>query len=92
MSEATQAPQKSPRTLIGQVVSDRMNKTIKVLIERRVQHPLYGKYVRRSTKLLAHDENNACRAGDVVAIEECRPKSKLKAWRLKEIVQRAEQG
>ena len=92
MSEQTvQAASKAPRMLIGRVVGDRMDKTIKVLIERRVQHPLYGKYVRRSTKLLAHDEGNTCRAGDLVAIEECRPISKLKAWRLKEIVQRAEQ-
>ena len=69
MSEET----KLKRTLVGEVVSNRMDKTIAVLIERRVEHPLYRKYVRKSTKLLAHDENNECNPGDKVAIEECRP-------------------
>ena len=71
------------------VVSNKMDKTIAVSIERKVKHPLYGKYMRRSTKLLVHDEENACNEGDVVTITECRPFSKNKAWRLVEIVERA---
>ena len=79
----------TPRTLIGQVVSDKMDKTMTVLVERRVKHPLYKKYIRRSTKLHAHDEENACRVGDLVSIEQCRPLSKTKSWRLHEIIERA---
>ncbi len=81
----------SARTLIGEVVSNRMEKTIAVLVERQVQHPLYKKYIRRSTKFLAHDEGNDCNEGDTVAIEECRPLSKRKSWRLQQILQRAPQ-
>jgi len=81
---------KASRTLTGRVVSNKMDKTITVVVERLVRHPLYGKYVRRSTKFHAHDENNACREGDVVRIAECRPISKSKCWRLVEIVERAE--
>jgi len=81
---------KVPRTLVGKVLSDKMNKTITVLVERRVRHPLYKKYVRRSTKMHAHDENNECREGDTVAIEQCRPLSRTKAWRLHHVVRRAE--
>lgn len=77
------------RTLTGRVVSDKMDKTITVLIERREKHPIYGKYVRRSTKLHAHDEANECKAGDLVTIEQCRPLSKTKAWRLVKVVERA---
>jgi small subunit ribosomal protein S17 len=87
MSEQT----KQPRMLVGQVVSNRMEKTITVLIERRVEHPLYRKYVRKSTKLMAHDENNECNEGDTVAIEECRPLSKNKSWRLQRVIERATQ-
>lgn len=87
MSEET----KTARTLVGQVVSDRMDKTISVMIERRVEHPLYRKYVRKSTRLLAHDENNECAAGDTVAIEECRPISKNKSWRLQRVIERGTQ-
>lgn len=76
------------RTVVGQVVSNRMDKTISVMVERRVEHPLYKKYVRRTTKLLAHDENNECNEGDTVAIEECRPLSKRKAWRLQRVIER----
>ncbi|MDA0821921.1 MAG: 30S ribosomal protein S17 [Proteobacteria bacterium] len=79
------------RTLVGEVVSNRMEKTICVLVERQVEHPLYKKYIRRSTKLLAHDENNDCNEGDRVAIEECRPLSKRKAWRLQKVLRRAPQ-
>lgn len=78
------------RTLVGQVISDKMQKTITVLIERKVKHPLYKKYVKRSTKLHAHDENDECRVGDKVSIEQCRPLSKNKAWRLHRIIERAE--
>lgn len=77
------------RTLTGTVVSDKMQKTIAVVVERLVKHPQYGKYVRRSTKLLAHDEENTSRPGDLVAIAECRPYSKRKAWRLVEVIRRA---
>lgn len=80
---------KAKRTLIGQVVSSKMDKTISVRIERRVEHPLYKKYVRKSTKLLAHDEGNECKEGDTVAIEECRPLSKRKAWRVQRVIEKA---
>lgn len=80
---------KAKRTLTGQVVSTKMDKTIAVLIERKVEHPIYKKYMRKSTKLLAHDENNDCKEGDTVAIEECRPLSKRKAWRLQRVIIRA---
>jgi len=81
--------QASNRTLQGRVVSDKMDKTITVLIERQVQHPIYGKFIRRSTKVHAHDENNECRAGDMVVVEQCRPLSKTKTWRLVRVVERA---
>lgn len=77
------------RTLTGRVVSDKMEKSIVVLIERRVQHPLYGKLIRRSTKLHAHDENNTAKTGDVVTIKESRPISKTKAWTLVEVIEAA---
>ena len=77
------------RTLTGKVVSDKMEKSIVVLIERRVQHPLYGKLIRRSTKLHAHDENNTAKVGDVVTIKESRPISKTKSWTLVEVVEAA---
>ena len=79
---------KVQRTRIGHVVSDKMDKTITVLTERRVKHPVYGKYVRRSTKLHVHDENNECRIGDTVVIRECRPLSKSKSWMLVQVVER----
>ena len=82
---------KTQRTLPGKVVSNKMDKTIAVLIERAVKHPLYEKYVRRSSKLLAHDEKNECKEGDVVIIESSRPISKRKAWRLQKIVERAQE-
>jgi small subunit ribosomal protein S17 len=77
------------RALVGQVVSTKMDKTIAVRIERRVEHPIYKKYLRRYTKLLVHDENNECKEGDTVAIEECRPLSKHKAWRLQRVIEKA---
>ncbi|MCZ6575293.1 MAG: 30S ribosomal protein S17 [Gammaproteobacteria bacterium] len=77
------------RSTTGRVVSAKMNKTITVEIERKVQHPLYQKYIRRRTKLHAHDENNECDEGDLVVIEECRPLSKSKSWRLVKVVEKA---
>jgi small subunit ribosomal protein S17 len=79
------------RTLMGKVVSDKMDKTITVLIERRVKHPLYGKYMSKSSKLKAHDEDNSCNMGDVVTIAESRPLSKSKSWALVKIEERATQ-
>ena len=84
------AEEKGRRTMTGRVVSNKMQKTVSVAIERVVRHPVYGKYIRRTTKLLAHDEANACREGDLVAIVECRPISRHKSWRVAEILQRAE--
>ena len=78
------------RTLSGRVTSDKMDKTITVAIERLVKHPVYGKYVRRTTKLHAHDENNECRIGDLVTIKQCRPLSKTKTWTLVAVVNRAQ--
>jgi small subunit ribosomal protein S17 len=80
---------KVERTIIGRVISNKMNKSATVLIERRVAHPVYGKYVKRSTKLHVHDENNECNEGDVVAVTSCRPISKTKSWKLVKIVERA---
>ncbi len=78
------------RTLIGKVVSDKMDKTVSVLIERRVKHPLYGKIIRRSKKYLAHDESNQAKIGDTVEIQEGRPISKNKSWVLTKVVQVAQ--
>jgi len=90
MIETVQKPaEKSARTLTGTVVSSKMYKTISVEVERLIKHPTYGKYVRRTTKLLAHDEKNECREGDTVAISECRPLSRHKAWRLVRVIERA---
>ncbi|EHQ53603.1 MULTISPECIES: 30S ribosomal protein S17 [Ectothiorhodospira] len=81
--------QKEQRAITGRVVSDKMDKTRTVLIERRVKHPLYGKYMRRSTKLHVHDENNDSRMGDKVLVKECRPMSRTKTFRLLKVVERA---
>ncbi|RUO64800.1 30S ribosomal protein S17 [Idiomarina ramblicola] len=81
--------EKRVRTLQGKVVSDKMDKTITVAVERRVKHPVYGKYITRTTKVHAHDEDNQCKAGDTVIVRECRPLSKNKSWTLEEIVERA---
>ena len=80
---------KGARTLTGRVVSNKMQKTIAVEIERLVRHPTYGKYIRRTTKLLAHDENGASREGDLVMITPCRPLSRRKSWRLLGVVHKA---
>jgi small subunit ribosomal protein S17 len=77
------------RSLTGRVVSTKMDKTISVSIERLVKHPQYGKYIRRTTKLLAHDENNECEAGDTVSIAPCRPLSRRKSYTLLRVVERA---
>lgn len=84
MTDSTNA-----RTVEGKVVSNKAEKTISVLVERRVKHPLYGKFIRKSTKFLAHDEANECGEGDTVVIEECRPLSKNKSWRLVKVVEKA---
>jgi small subunit ribosomal protein S17 len=81
--------EKNETTLTGRVVSNKADKTITVVIERLVKHPTYGKYVRRRTKLLAHDETNQCHEGDLVTIGQCRPLSKRKAWTLLTVVERA---
>ena len=77
------------RTLTGRIVSDKMNKTVTVLVERRVKHPLYGKIVTRSQKYHAHDEKNEFKEGDTVLIEECRPIAKTKAWRVTKLIKKA---
>ncbi len=87
MADAQQ--QKNPRAVSGLVVSDRMDKTITVMVERRVKHPVYGKFMRKSTKIHAHDEKNKCQVGDTVTVVECRPLSKSKTWMLKSIDEKA---
>ncbi|MBY5923604.1 30S ribosomal protein S17 [Ferrimonas balearica] len=77
------------RTLQGRVISDKMDKSITVAIERKVKHPIYGKFMKRTTKLHVHDENNQCGIGDVVEIRECRPLSKTKSWTLVNILEKA---
>jgi small subunit ribosomal protein S17 len=86
------ADNKTGKTLTGKVVSNKMQKTIAVAIERYVPHATYGKYQRRTTQLLAHDENNESREGDIVAIQECRPLSRHKNWRLVSVIKRAPQA
>lgn len=88
MAEAKQT-EKVVRTVTGRVVSDKMDKTVTVLVERSVKHPLYGKVVRRSNKFHAHDEANECHEGDLVIIEESRPLSRTKTWRVAKIVEKA---
>jgi small subunit ribosomal protein S17 len=85
----TATESKLKRTLTGKVVSDKMDKTVTVLVERRVMHPVLGKVVRRSKKYHAHNENNEFKAGDVVMIEETRPMSKTKAWKVSKLVEKA---
>ncbi|MGF1693861.1 30S ribosomal protein S17 [Photobacterium kagoshimensis] len=77
------------RTQLGRVVSDKGDKSIVVAIERKVKHPIYGKYITRTTKLHAHDENNECGLGDTVEVRECRPMSKTKSWTLVRVVEKA---
>ena len=91
VEEMSTGQSKLGRTVTGKVISDKMHKTIVVQIERKVKHPSYGKYVRRFSKMYAHDEDNACRIGDIVTIQHSRPISKTKRWKLVEIVRREEQ-
>jgi small subunit ribosomal protein S17 len=83
--QITEQEVKVIRTLTGRVISNKMQKTITVLVERKIKHPKYGKYIKRSTKLHAHDEDNTCQIGDLVEISPCRPLSKTKSWRLHRI-------
>jgi small subunit ribosomal protein S17 len=85
MSEQAQ----TARSISGRVTSNKMDKSITVAIERKVPHPLYGKFIGRRTKLHAHDENNECEIGDLVTIEECRPMSKTKSWQLVKVTEKA---
>ncbi|GAB3058317.1 30S ribosomal protein S17 [Stenotrophomonas tumulicola] len=87
MSDNTE--NKTLRTVEGRVVSNKMDKTVTILVERQVKHPLYGKYIKRSTKLHAHDADNACNEGDVVRVTEIAPMSKTKNWRVVEVITRA---
>ncbi|TDJ34357.1 MAG: 30S ribosomal protein S17 [Gammaproteobacteria bacterium] len=89
MAEQSAEVKRRGRSVTGRVVSDRMDKSITVLIERRVQHPVYGKIIRRSSKVHAHDENNECKVGDKVTVVECRPLSKTKSWMLQSIDERS---
>ena len=92
MTETNSVDQaKTTRSIMGQVVSNKMNKTIVVQVERKVKHPVYGKYVKRTSKMYVHDEENSSRVGDVVRIQQTRPLSKTKRWKLVEIVKREEQ-
>lgn len=84
--QASHEPVSKGRAVVGKVVSNKMDKTIVVQIERKVRHPLYGKYVKRFTKMYAHDEDNRCNIGDIVLIRQTRPLSKLKRWKLVELV------
>jgi small subunit ribosomal protein S17 len=79
--------QKTQRLVTGRVTSDKMDKTITVVVERKVKHPLYGKYLSRRSKLHAHDENNECKIGDLVQVVECRPISRSKSWRLVKVIE-----
>ncbi|SNT69122.1 30S ribosomal protein S17 [Psychrobacter sp. LV10R520-6] len=90
MSDNDQATPTNASVLTGRVVSDKMDKSITVLIERLVRHPLYGKQLRRSTKIKAHDENNVCQQGDLVQIKETRPISKTKSWTLVDVIEKVE--
>ena len=81
--------EKAKRTVTGRVVSDKMDKTVSVAIERQIKHPTYGKYIRRTSKVMAHDENNECKIGDRVAISETRPVSKNKSWQVVNVIERA---
>jgi len=89
IEEAAKTAEAGVRTLTGRVVSNKMDKTVAVAVERLVKHEKYGKYVRRTTKLLAHDEKNECKEGDLVDITPCRPLSRRKSWKLVRVVERA---
>lgn len=89
MADNTVAASNSARSLVGKVVSDKMDKTVVVMVQRRVKHPLYGKFMTKSTKLKVHDEENTAKEGDTVSIQESRPISKLKTWKLNKVLEAA---
>jgi small subunit ribosomal protein S17 len=89
MSAAETNGNDTVRRTVGRVLSNKMQKSVTVAVERLVRHPVYGKFIRRTTKIMAHDEDGTCREGDVVAISECRPISKRKSWRVVEVLERA---
>ena len=91
MQETNTTQSQSQRSVIGKVVSNKMNKTIVVQVERKVKHSLYGKFIKKFTKMYVHDENNECHIGDVVLIKQCRPLSKTKRWSMVEILKKEEQ-
>jgi len=88
-AEQTKDTATKERRTVGRVVSNKMQKSVTVSVERLIKHPVYGKFIRRTTKVMAHDEDGTCRQGDTVAIVECRPISKRKAWRVVEVLERA---
>jgi small subunit ribosomal protein S17 len=88
-AEQTTKTTATTRRTVGRVVSNKMNKSVTVSVERLIKHPVYGKFIRRTTKIMAHDEEQTCREGDTVAIVECRPISKRKAWKVVEVLERA---
>jgi small subunit ribosomal protein S17 len=88
-AEQTSGNTKTARRTVGRVVSNKMKKSVTVSVERLIKHPVYGKFIRRTTKIMAHDEEQTCREGDTVAIVECRPISKRKAWKVVEVIERA---
>jgi small subunit ribosomal protein S17 len=90
MTSTQETNREIKRTQTGRVVSSKMDKSVTVLLERQIKHALYGKYIKRSTKVLAHDEDNSCGEGDKVMIAECRPLSRSKSWRVVEILERAQ--
>jgi small subunit ribosomal protein S17 len=81
--------EKKPNVVVGRVVSNKMDKTITVLVERSVKHPMYGKYVKRSTRLKAHDPTEQCNEGDLVSIQECKPMASSKSWKLVAVLEKA---
>lgn len=87
--EVVATDEKSQRTIVGRVVSNKMDKSVSVAIERLIKHPMYGKYIRRTSRVMAHDANNECNEGDRVAISECRPISKNKSWTVVNIIERS---
>ncbi len=91
-TDSGEAAAATRRTAIGRVISDKMDKSVTVSVERRVKHPVYGKYIKRTTKVIAHDEDNNCKQGDLVAIAECRPMSKSKSWLVVEVVSSNAEG
>lgn len=91
MTAENKETKKVVRTAIGKVVSDKMEKSVVVALERRIKHPMYGKFIRKTTKLHVHDEENKSQVGDVVSIQECRPISKTKSWKLVEVLERPAQ-